>query len=496
MNTTPSTSRTLVAGSRLLRLRWHVETTRLGVFHFTLPGLLLMALGACGGGSSPAPMPPSTSSTTATYSIGGTVLGLPSGLDSGLVLQINAGNDLAVCTDCGFTFTASLADGSAYTVTVKTQPSSPAQNCRVVGNGSGTVDGANVTDVAVVCYGRFAYAANRGDNSLSVYSIDSTTGALTAVGAPVPAGESPYAIAAGPDGRYVYVVNEGSNNISVYAVNSTSGELTEIPDSPFASGIDPQALTFDPSGAYLYVANTGSDNLSAYAVDAGTGALAPLSPATYATGTGPSAIVDFSGESTSSVGGFVYVANSGGSGDITAFAITEETGALIPIVGSPFAAGGNPHSLVLTAFNPWADYSAFLYTANFDGTRSTISGFSADPNTGALSRVNGSPFALPVSNCIGTDVSGSYLYVTTGEGVVGYSINDTGLLTALTGFPVASGARAFSVTVDSSDQFLYTGNDGSADISGYKLNAANGELTAIPGSPFPAGSQPDFIAIL
>jgi 6-phosphogluconolactonase len=88
------------------------------------------------------------------------------------------------------------------------------------------------------------------------------------------------------------------------------------------------------------------------------------------------------------------------------------------------------------------------------------------------------------------------LYVTTGASVVGYSIDATGLLTALTGFPVASGANAYSVTVDPSNQFLYVGNGGSANISGYRLNAANGELTAIPGSPFTAGSQPDFIVIL
>jgi 6-phosphogluconolactonase len=471
-----------------------METTLRDVFHFTFPGLLLMVLTACGGGSSsPAPMtaPTQTTSTPmtpSTYMIGGTVTGLTG---SGLVLQNNGGGDLAVSAAAGaFTFTAGLANGAAYAVTVKTQPSSPAQDCVVYGS-SGTVAGANVS-VGVFCstVGRFAYAANAGDNTISVYSIDSTTGALTAVGAPVPTGTSPYAIAARPDGKYVYVVNEISNNISVYAVNATSGALTAIPDSPFAAGMDPQALSFDQSGAYLYVANKGSDNLSAYAVDAGTGALTPLSTATYATGTGPSAV------SAGDFSGFVFVANNGGSNNISVFAITAG-GALTPVVGSPFAAGGNPHSLVITPIGPWDYGSDFLYTANFDGTSSTISGFSVDPDTGALTALSGSPFAVPVSNYIGIDLTGTYLYVTTGASVVGYSIDpNTGLLTALTGFPVASGVHAYSVTVDPSNQFLYVGNSGSANISGYKLNAANGELTAIPGSPFTAGSQPDFIAIL
>jgi 6-phosphogluconolactonase len=488
-----------VRDRRVFEKGWHVKTTLREVFQFTFPGLLLIALSACGGGrGSPAPMsiPTSTPMTPSTYTIGGTVTGLPSGVDSGLVLQNNAGDDLAVCTDCGFTFTAALSNGAHYGVTVKTQPTSPAQNCVVVGNGSGTVDGANVTNVSVVCRGRFAYAANRGDNSVSVFSIDSTTGALTALGAPVPTGMSPYAIAAGPGGQFVYVVNEISNNISVYAVNATSGALTAIPDSPFAAGTNPQALTFDPSGAYLYIANKGSDNLSAYAVDAGTGALAPLSPATYPTGSGPSAVIDSNGESVSSEGGFLYVANNGGSNNISVFAITAGTGALTSVVGSPFAAGGNPHALALTPFTPWDYGEVYLYTANLDGTNSTISGFNVDPDTGALTALSGSPFAVPVSNYIGTDVTGTYLYVTTDAGVAGYSIDATGLPTALAGFPVASGANAYSVTVDPSNQFLYIGNAGSANVSGYKLNAANGGLTAIPSSPFAAGTDPDFIAIL
>ncbi len=481
---------------------WHVKTTLRKVCHSTFPGVLLMVLTACGGGgSSPAPMISSTQMTSSTYMIGGTVTGLTG---SGLVLQNNAGGALAVSAAGAFTFTAALPDGAAYAVTVKTQPSTPAQNCVVYGS-SGTVVGANVS-VAVYCsnVGRFAYAANAGDNTISVYSIDPATGALTAVGASVPTGTSPYAIAARPDGKYVYVVNEISNNISVYAVNATSGGLAAIPGSPFAAGMDPQALAFDPSGAYLYVANDGSDNLSAFSVNASTGALTPQSTATYVTGTGPSAVsVDSSGE-------FVFVANNGGSNNISVFMLAAATGALTPVVGSPFAAGGKPHSLAVTPYEtPW-DYGQpfVLYTANFDGTSSTISGFSVDPDTGALTALSGSPFAVPVSNYIGTDLSGTYLYVTTGASVVGYSIDatglpTTGLLTALPGFPVASGTNAYSVTVDPSNQFLYVGNDGSANISGYKLDAANdgltathGGLTAIPGSPFAAGSKPDFIAIL
>ena len=84
---------------------------------------------------------------TATFTVGGTVSGLEG---TGLVLQNNGGDDLSISADGSFTFATALADGSGYDVTVLTQPGSPSQSCSV-SNGSGTLSGANVTDVAVSC---------------------------------------------------------------------------------------------------------------------------------------------------------------------------------------------------------------------------------------------------------------------------------------------------------------------------------------------------------
>ena len=78
------------------------------------------------------------------YSIGGTVSGLTG---SGLMLQNNGGNDLAVSSNGGFTFSNKLKKNTSYSVTVMTQPSG--QNCTVA-NGTGTVS-ANVANVAVTC---------------------------------------------------------------------------------------------------------------------------------------------------------------------------------------------------------------------------------------------------------------------------------------------------------------------------------------------------------
>jgi hypothetical protein len=84
---------------------------------------------------------------TAKYSVGGSVNGLSG---SGLVLEDNGGDDLAVAANGTFTFPTALAVDASYSVTVKTQPSTPAQTC-TLGNASGTVASANVTSVSVTC---------------------------------------------------------------------------------------------------------------------------------------------------------------------------------------------------------------------------------------------------------------------------------------------------------------------------------------------------------
>ena len=71
-----------------------------------------------------------------------------SGLSGTVVLQDNGGDNLSVSANGSFTFATSLAAGTAYSVTVKTNPSG--QTCTVT-SGSGTVGTANVTNVAVSC---------------------------------------------------------------------------------------------------------------------------------------------------------------------------------------------------------------------------------------------------------------------------------------------------------------------------------------------------------
>ena len=87
-----------------------------------------------------------TYAQAANFTIGGTVSGLISGRS--VTLLNNGANALKVTANGTFTFTAALASGSAYKVTVSLQPSG--ETCTVT-NGTGTVGSANVTNVAVAC---------------------------------------------------------------------------------------------------------------------------------------------------------------------------------------------------------------------------------------------------------------------------------------------------------------------------------------------------------
>jgi N-acetylneuraminic acid mutarotase len=103
--------------------------------------------------------------STVAYTIGGTVSGLTG---SGLVLQDNGGDNLAVTANGAFTFATKIPSGSAYSVTVHVQPSSPSETC-VVTSGSGTVATSNVTNVALAC-------------TTNTYAIGGTVSGLSGAG--------------------------------------------------------------------------------------------------------------------------------------------------------------------------------------------------------------------------------------------------------------------------------------------------------------------------
>ncbi len=95
-----------------------------------------------------------TGGTTHTVSV--TVTGIRTSYN-GITLRNNGGDDLKVFGDGQFAFKTALSAGSAYAVSIFSQPTGPDQVCTLT-NGSGTIGSSNVTDVTINCPFATAYA--------------------------------------------------------------------------------------------------------------------------------------------------------------------------------------------------------------------------------------------------------------------------------------------------------------------------------------------------
>ena len=76
-----------------------------------------------------------------------------------------------------------------------------------------------------------------------------------------------------PNGAYLYSANYGSGSVSAYSIDPSTGALTPVAGSPFAAQSHPRGAALDPTGSFLYVTNEGSNSITEYAISPSTGAL-------------------------------------------------------------------------------------------------------------------------------------------------------------------------------------------------------------------------------
>ena len=201
--------------------------------------------------------------TINTYTVGGSVGGL---VGSGLVLQDNGGNDIAPAANGSFVFSAAIASGSGYAVSIKTQPISPWQTC-VLANAAGTIGGVNVATVAVTC-------------TINTYTVSGSTGGLLGSGLVLQDnGANDLGVAA--NGSFVFpaAVASGSGYAVTIKTQPTSPSQTCVVAN--AAGTVGSAnvanvaitCTIKP-GRFAYV--SGHTAIYCFAVNAVTGALADL----------------------------------------------------------------------------------------------------------------------------------------------------------------------------------------------------------------------------
>jgi len=359
--------------------------------------------------------------------------------------------------------------------------------------------GMEPTGLAVDPFGRFAYLADFQSNTVAGFTINGTTGALTPIAGSLGTGTGPVGAVVDPSGKFLYVVNSHSNSVSAYTINGSTGALTAITGSPFAVGgaiIDPSLAITDPAGKFLYVTDSGTtganSGVSAYTINATTGALTAVAGSPFAAdaGTGQ-AVVD-------PLGKFLYASNSFND-DISAYAINATTGALTQITGSPFASGAQAFSdSGGLAIDPSGQ---FVFMPNSNSPSNSISVFSVNATTGALTPVTGSPFAALGIGGFNLDSLGNFAYSSNGDNVTTYSINrTTGAVsivgTTVTGLEAGALSLATGITsVSYFPTFAYVTNANGNDVSAYTTSRSNGALAAISGSPFAADTTPDAVTV-
>ncbi|HYA95858.1 MAG TPA: beta-propeller fold lactonase family protein [Terriglobales bacterium] len=149
----------------------------------------------------------------------------------------------------------------------------------------------NVAALTVDPTVRFLYAVD-GAQYISLFAINATTGALTAIQAtPVSAGAGPVSVGvAAVTGvpTFLYTANDGGT-LGAFIISS-SGTLSLVSGSPFSSSVTPLALAVDPSGAFLYVVGSGGSNTVLSFVIVG-GVLQAPSTTNPPTGTSPTSVV-------------------------------------------------------------------------------------------------------------------------------------------------------------------------------------------------------------
>jgi 6-phosphogluconolactonase (cycloisomerase 2 family) len=377
--------------------------------------------------------------------------------------------------------------------------------------GFGTVASAQTT---------FAYTANTlagQSGTISIYKLNTTTGALAPSGAQFPDNDPAY-LASTTGGKFLVVsrVDCPTCGLETLAINLTTGALTfsHSYEQIGAVSFDGGQIATDATGETLYADGlilnppniTGI--LEALKVNA-DGSITPVGtpfsfPNGVGDGIGPLA-VDPKGRwvfalATNSTSGellFAIPRNADGSLGAT-FAsriIISDQKCNTSIVASHIAIDPQGKNLFLSC------NTSGLQT--FNG----IQVYGINQTTGALSRVDSFTTAHSFES-LSVDRQGWRVFSDTEESNLiepfdfDRNVDQVGLLNG--GILYHTGSQPNGVVVDAANKFVYVTNGGSCfgirllnqnctntssgNISGYSFNYTQGTLTALPGSPFASGA--------
>jgi 6-phosphogluconolactonase len=187
---------------------------------------------------------------------------------------------------------------------------------------------------------QFAYVADLGLDKVMIYRFDAAAHTLTANtpdSAALTPGSGPRHMAIGATGRFIYVINELKCTVTAFSRDVKTGALTEIQTvSSLPPGVEQQKgfstaeIHLSPSGSFLYGSNRGHDSVSVWSVDRGTGRIAYVAN-TPTQGKTPR------GFEISPDGDYLIAGNQD-SDSVVVFRIDKQRGTLTP-AGSPITVG-------------------------------------------------------------------------------------------------------------------------------------------------------------
>jgi len=142
--------------------------------------------------------------------------------------------------------------------------------------------GSGPRHVAFHPSGRFTYVINEIVLTVTAFARDAASGALKTVqtistlpeGVKAQPTYSTAELTMHPSGRFLYGSNRGHDSITVYSVDQTSGRLTFVQNEP-TGGSTPRSFGIDPSGRWLLAANQRSDSIVVFQIDQATGRISP-----------------------------------------------------------------------------------------------------------------------------------------------------------------------------------------------------------------------------
>ncbi|MFI5103508.1 MAG: beta-propeller fold lactonase family protein, partial [Terriglobales bacterium] len=267
------------------------------------------------------------------------------------------------------------------------------------GGTGATVACAGIDRITVNLASNLLFASNGGDQTISVFRITPATGALTPiVGSPFAtsltldscAGIS---LASTPDGHFLMASSNGqikTFNVAVNGSLSLASTVSLLP-TPMVG------MKISGDGRFLAVSHQAS--VSVFTISSVDGSLTAVSGSPFArAGTGLVAGLDFNCDGT-----LLYAAEGGATSSITDAWSVASTGALTPILGSPFTAAGNDSNVVfLTPDN------TILYQSN-QGSND-LNTFTVNPD-GTLSSIGAASIATGHTPAgLASDNSGLFLY--------------------------------------------------------------------------------------